>query len=130
MIAVDTNVLVRVVTNDDPAQARRALRLMASDRVFVSRTVLLETAWVLRHAYGLDDAAIGRTFTTLAGVQTIDIEARSDVLRALAWHAAGMDIADALHLASSGSAASFASFDRALAKRAGKLHVSPPVVQP
>ncbi len=130
MIAIDTDVLVRLVTNDDPPQARRALRLMSSDRIFVSRTVLLETAWVLRHAYGLDDAAIGRTFTTLVGVQTVDVEGQSDVLRALAWHAGGMDIADALHLAASGSAAAFASFDRALAKRAVKLRAQPPIVQP
>jgi predicted nucleic-acid-binding protein len=33
MIAVDTNVLVRVLTNDDPAQAKRALRRMRSDTV-------------------------------------------------------------------------------------------------
>jgi predicted nucleic-acid-binding protein len=130
VIAIDTNVLVRVVTNDDPNQARRALRLMGSDRIFISRTVLLEAAWVLRHAYGVDDAAIGRTFATLAGVGSVDIEGRSDVLRALAWHAGGMDFADALHLAASGSAASFASFDRALGKRASKLGAHPPVVQP
>jgi AbrB family looped-hinge helix DNA binding protein len=36
VIAIDTGVLVRVVTNDDPPQARRALRLMSSDRIFVS----------------------------------------------------------------------------------------------
>jgi predicted nucleic acid-binding protein len=44
MIAVDTNVLVRVVTNDR-VQARRALRRMQSDRIWISRTVRLETAW-------------------------------------------------------------------------------------
>lgn len=130
MIAVDTNVLVRIATNDDPAQARRALAVMRSDRVFVSRTVLLETAWVLRHAYGLDDAAIGGALSTLAGISTVDIDARSDVLRALAWHAAGMDIADALHLASSAASSAFVSFDRPLAKRARKLKTRPGVVQP
>jgi len=130
VIAIDTNVLVRIATNDDPAQARRALAVMRSDRVFVPRTVVLETAWVLRHAYGRDDAAIGRTLSTLAGIATVEIETRADVLRALGWHAAGMDIADVLHLASSGATTAFASFDRALAKAARKVGSRPPVVHP
>jgi predicted nucleic-acid-binding protein len=130
VIAVDTNVLVRVATNDDRMQAQRAMRAMRSDRAFVSRTVILETAWVLRHAYGLDDAAIGHALKTLTSIASIEIEARSDVLRALAWHARGMDIADALHLAASRSATAFLSFDRALGKNARKLRVRPAVVHP
>jgi predicted nucleic-acid-binding protein len=92
--------------------------------------VLLETAWVLRHAYGLDNAAIGRALSTIAGIATVEIEARSDVVRALGWHAAGMDIADALHLASGGATTAFASFDRALAKSARKVGARPSVVHP
>lgn len=130
MIAIDTNVLVRIATNDDPAQAKRALAIMRSNRVFVPRTVVLETAWVLRHAYGLEDAAIGRALSTLAGIATVEIETRADVLRALGWYAAGMDIADALHLASSGATTAFASFNRALAKTARKVGSRPPVVHP
>jgi predicted nucleic-acid-binding protein len=130
MIAVDTNVLVRVVTNDDRVQARRALRRMQSDRVWISRTVLLETAWVLRHAYGLDAQAIGRALATLADVPTVEVEDRAGVLRALAWHARGMDIADALHLASSGASEAFASFDRSLVRLAGRVDARPRVVAP
>ena len=130
MIAADTNVLVRVLTNDDPAQASRAMKLLRSDQVWVSRTVLLETEWVLRHAYGLDAAAIGRAFTTLAGVPLIELENRPAVLQALAWHAAGMDFADALHLASSDTASAFATFDRALVKTAKKVGATPPIFVP
>lgn len=42
----------------------------------------------------------------------IDVEDRSAVTVALGWHRAGMDFADALHLASSSAARAFASFDR------------------
>lgn len=42
MIAVDTNVLVRYLTNDDQAQAQRTYALLArATRVFVAKTVLL-----------------------------------------------------------------------------------------
>jgi predicted nucleic-acid-binding protein len=130
MIAVDTNVLVRVLTNDDPVQAGRAMKLLRSSQVWVTRTVILETEWVLRHAYGLDVSAIVRAFNTLAGVSTVDLEDRDIVLQALAWHADGMDFADALHLAGSPRASVFATFDRDLAKAAKKASASPPVIAP
>jgi predicted nucleic-acid-binding protein len=130
MIAVDTNVLVRVLTNDDPVQANRAMRLLRSSPVWVTRTVILETEWVLRHAYGLDTVAIVKAFRTLAGVPTIDLEDRDIVLQALAWHAGGMDFADALHLAGSAGATTFTTFDRRLTRAAKKVAASPPVVVP
>jgi predicted nucleic-acid-binding protein len=130
MIAVDTNVLVRVLTNDDPPQAARAIKLLRSSPVWVARTVLLETEWVLRHAYGLDVAAIVRAFRLLAGVPRIELEDRDVVLRAIAWHADGMDFADALHLAGSVGARAFATFDRGLAKAAKEVDASPPVIAP
>jgi predicted nucleic-acid-binding protein len=51
MIAVDTNLLVRILTNDDPIQARRTVKILKSDEIFIPKMVLLETEWVLRHAY-------------------------------------------------------------------------------
>jgi predicted nucleic-acid-binding protein len=130
MIAVDTNVLVRVIVNDDPAQARRALARMRSDTSWISRTVLLETEWVLRHAYSLDVATIGKAFTTLLGIPKVDVEDRAAVLDALAWHQQGMDFADALHLAASGGATAFVSFDKALEKTAKRLGAKPDVAAP
>jgi predicted nucleic-acid-binding protein len=130
MIAVDTNVLVRVLTNDDPAQAKRALSRLRSDTAWIGRTVLLETEWVLRHAYKLDAAAIGKAFSTLLGVASIEIENRAQVLQALSWHSAGMDFADALHLAASHATTAFVSFDRDLAKNAKRVHAVPTVVAP
>ena len=53
MIAVDTNVLVRLLTGDDPAQTRRAADLFAQESILIPKTVLLETEWVLRYRYEL-----------------------------------------------------------------------------
>lgn len=130
MIALDTNVLVRVVTNDDPGQTKRALSRLRTDSAWVSRTVLLETAWVLRHAYGLDPGAVRSALSTLLGVGTIEMEDRAAVLRALSWNAAGMDFADALHLAVCGEASVFLSFDRALARAARRAGARPEVSSP
>lgn len=130
MIALDTNVLVRVLTNDDPEQAKRAMKRMRTDSVWIGRTVLLETEWVLRHAYKLDPAAIGKAFTTLLGVASVEVEDRAAVVQALAWHRTGMDFADALHLAASDGASAFVSFDRDLAKVAKQVGAKPTVSSP
>ncbi len=130
MIAVDTNVIVRVLTNDEPAQARRAIARMRSDAVWVSRTVLLEAAWVLSHAYKLDVATIADAFTTLLGVPSVDVEDRAAVLVAVSWFRRGMDFADALHLAGSNHASTFCSFDKDLAKAAKRARATPTVSQP
>ena len=53
MKALDTNVVVRYLTGDDPAQAARARAAVDAGPVFVPVTVLLESEWVLRSRYGL-----------------------------------------------------------------------------
>lgn len=58
MIAVDTNILVRLLTNDDPVQARKAMVILGSEEIFVPVTVLLEAEWVLRYSYGLGRSVI------------------------------------------------------------------------
>ena len=52
MRAVDTNVVVRYLTGDQPEQAARAREVFRAGQVFVSTTVLLESDWVLRSVYG------------------------------------------------------------------------------
>ncbi|GMQ80030.1 MAG: hypothetical protein BMS9Abin03_499 [Thermodesulfobacteriota bacterium] len=50
------------LTKDDLSQAKRAAKIMESDDIFIPKTVLLETEWVLRHAYGVDKGAITKGF--------------------------------------------------------------------
>lgn len=119
MIALDTNILVRVLTRDDPAQAALAADLMRSGDLFVCKTVLLELEWVLRFAYGFDRAAIHDAVVRLLGLATLQVEDENAVAEALRAYEAGMDFADALHLSSSAlTVTEFATFDQGLAKKA------------
>ena len=123
------NVLVRFLTADDPAQFRRARKIIEAGAVFVPKTVLLETEWVLRHAYDLAITDILQAFEALARTAEIEIENPEAVQRALAWFRGGVDFADALHIASRGTAAEFLTFDKRLTTAARKAGIRG-VVQP
>lgn len=129
MISLDTNVIVRVVTRDDPQQLAVASAVLQADRLWLCKTVLLETEWVLRYTYELSRESILKVFRRLLGYRRLKVEDRATVLQALRLYREGMDLADALHLASSLPANYFATFDRTLAKRAGEIHdgAVPPV---
>ena len=71
MIAVDTNGLVRLLTGDDARQAAAARALFAAESIWIAKTVLLETGWVLRSLYGLEERAIEEAFTRLLGLQNV-----------------------------------------------------------
>ena len=127
MIAVDTNVVVRVLTNDEPVQTRIAASHLKSGPFWLATTVLLETEWVLRHAYGFERDAINRALSALIDLQGAAVQDESSVRAALAWHARGMDFADALHLATSGPGHELVTFDRRFAARAETLATTPRV---
>lgn len=130
MIALDTNILVRLITDDDEDQAARAEALIKSEQVFVPLTVFLEAEWVLRQRLGFGPERVVTALLAFADIPTVSLEERSRVLDALRWAAAGMDFADALHLASSSECRGMASFDRRFKKRAARVGASPPVVEP
>jgi predicted nucleic acid-binding protein len=109
-------VVVRYLTGDDPEQSPRARRLVDGEAVFVPVTVMLEAGWVLRSAYGRPAADVARALRDFAGLPTVSIEDAGAVALDLA--AAGMDLADALHLSRSGHCEAFATFDRRLVKAA------------
>ena len=125
MIALDTNVLVRLVTRDDEEQVERARAALEGKQLFVAKTVLLETEWVLRFSYGLPRETIRAAFENVLGLRGLLAEDRSTVLQALAACERGLDFADALHLASSARADQFATFDRGLGRAAAEAGVGP-----
>lgn len=129
MIAVDTNVLVRFLVKDDEKQAQRARRLVEEEHIFVPKTVLLETEWVLRYTYELSREAVAEALGKVCGLPQVTIEDAPVVRQALAWHQEGFDFADALHLATSRQAECFYSFDQELCRKA-KRQKTVPVVQP
>jgi predicted nucleic-acid-binding protein len=76
MIGIDTNVLVRYLVKDDPAQFARAYRLIrreaaSGEPVLVSLPVLLETEWVLRSRYQLPKAEVVAALSAL--LDTVDV---------------------------------------------------------
>ena len=127
MISLDTNVVVRAMTQDDPTQARKAAAIMRSGELFVAKTVLIEVECVLRKAYAFPASRIGEGLAAFVGLEGLEVEDRSSVVTALGWYVQGMDFADALHLASSAGATSFATFDAALTKQARKIAARPSV---
>ena len=121
MIAVDTNVLVRLLTEDDPDQAKRVDRLFGENEIFIPKTVMLETEWVLRHAYGIDRKGILGAFQRLMGLSNVKMEDHQTMSAAVAWYGKEFDFADALDLASSRAAEGFATFDKSLLRKAGQV---------
>ena len=71
MIAVDTNVVVRLLTQDDAAQYRQSVKLFQTkDMIFIPTTVILETAWVLRTLYDFQPEAICTALRKVLGLPT------------------------------------------------------------
>jgi predicted nucleic-acid-binding protein len=123
LISLDTNVLIRLFVADDEAQATRAARLFAAaEEIFVTKTVVLEFAWVLSAVYGAQRAELIHALEMLAGLEKIELEDRPAVERAITQFADGYDdFADALHVCSSVQAKEFVTFDRKLVAKARKL---------
>jgi predicted nucleic-acid-binding protein len=129
MLAIDTNIVVRYLTRDDPDQSARAGVLIDSERVFVPVTVLLETEWVLRSVYRLTGERLVASLRAFAGLPGVTLEDPAAVARALDWTERGMDFADALHLAKSDGCEALATFDAsfvAVARRIGAPEVRQP----
>ncbi len=125
MIAVDTNVVVRLLVADDATQAARARRLFEREQVLIVETVLLETEWVLRGFYRLEHDAIARLLRGLLGLPSVTLEHPRRVAQALTQYAAGLDFADALHLAQASAVTRFMTFDGKLVKLAKRLESAP-----
>lgn len=121
MIALDTNVVVRLLVDDEPEQTRRARKLLEKGPTLVVPTVLLETEWVLRGAYNLGQESVARALRNLLGLPQLSVGSADAVAQALEWFERGLNFADALHLALAGDAEEFATFDARLARRARRI---------
>lgn len=126
MIAFDTNLLVRALVDDHPEQVVMVRRLIASDSIFISRTVLLETEWVLRARYKKTRDQLSAFFSALLEVDNTVVENAEAVTHALEWYTQGADFADALHLATCGKAMMH-TFDRDFCKSAREAGTTPEV---
>ena len=122
MTAIDTNVLVRFLVGDDPAQARRAKALVdrlerREERAYVSDIVLCELVWVLTRSYGFERAQILPALERLAAARQLRFDSVDNVLRALSAYARGKgDFADYLirEQAKAAGCSAVVTFDRRL----------------
>jgi predicted nucleic-acid-binding protein len=102
VIGLDTNLLVRFFTRDDPVQAARAVQFLeancsAADPGFVNHVVLCELIWVLRSSYGYDRTLVADLVELLLQAPAFRIDAPDLVRAALAqFSGAALDFADAL----------------------------------
>jgi predicted nucleic-acid-binding protein len=130
MVSIDTNIVVRLLVNDDPLQTARAGALFKANKIFIAKTVVLESEWVLRAVYGLDRKKVNAAILALISLEDVVVEDDAVLFTALEAHSNGLDFADALHVSSSRRADKFATFDTALRARAIKQDIQPLVVLP
>jgi len=119
MTAVDTNVLVRLLTGDDVEQAAAAKSLFSSRPIWIAKTVLLETG-----LYGFNEGAVRNAFVKLLGLKNVHAEDEAAVSAALSSVESGLEFADALHLCSRSPDAPFVSFDQSFVRAAQRAGVS------
>jgi predicted nucleic-acid-binding protein len=102
VIGLDTNVLVRYVTQDDAKQAAAATRLfehtLSVERPgFVCLITLCELAWVLAECYDADKARIVAVIDGLLASRQVMVEEPERVWKALRmWEESSADFSDAL----------------------------------
>ena len=126
MKGLDTNVLIRYLTQDDPAQSRKANMLIdgavaKGEKLHVDVVVLCEAVWALRDAYDFDRDTIAGTIEKVLDAAQLSIDDTGLLREALAEYRAGPgDFADyvlGLRNRKAGCSAT-ATFDRALKKSA------------
>lgn len=123
MIAIDTNVLARLLLRDNALQTDMADTLLATETLFVADGVFMEAEWVLRSA-GWDRGQIAEAFAAISAHRNIVVEDTRLTCWALARHADGADMADMLHLVAGSRATEFVTFDQKLRRHAG---IDPPI---
>jgi predicted nucleic-acid-binding protein len=102
MIGLDTNVLVRYLAQDDPAQSPKATelierRLTEDEPGFISVVAMAEIAWVLERAYGLADQEIAAAIEGVLQAEVLAVENEQEIFTAmLALKAGRGSFADAL----------------------------------
>jgi predicted nucleic-acid-binding protein len=118
MIAIDTNILARWILLDDEVQSPIADRIL-DEPCWLGWTVLLELAWLLSSYGKLTRDQIADVLDALLAMPTIHCDRPANVQWAIERYRDGADIADMIHIASSGEVAAFMSFEEKLARKAG-----------
>ena len=126
MTGIDTNVLVRYLAQDDPAQSRQAKKLFESLSIeqpgFISLVVLVELVWVLRSLYKTQALEVSAILEGLLRSKEIRVERTETAWRALReFQTAKADFSDCMisELAAEAGCAHTITFDKKAASLAG-----------
>ncbi len=126
MIAIDTNIIMRLLTHDDETQYLKSRKLVENNQLFIPNTVILESEWVLRYAYEFDRIEISSAFCKLFGLPNVHTTDALALQQAIQWYESGLDFADALHLSQCQLIDQLFTFDKKFirtAKGLGKCQV-------
>jgi predicted nucleic-acid-binding protein len=102
MIGLDSNVLVRYLTQDDPSQSRRATQfleeaLRSGETLYLNHAVMCEMNWVLARAYNFDRATLANAIEKVLSAAQFEFEDKSSLWQALAgFRQSSADFADCL----------------------------------
>ena len=83
LIAVDTNIMIRLAMRDDESQYQKVMALFIEHSFFISKTVQLEMEWVLRSRYKQACGEIADFFTLLLQKNKIQCENEQALMNAL-----------------------------------------------
>lgn len=121
MTALDTNVLIRYLAQDDDAQFRMVLQMLNRKRAifFVCDLVLAETDWVLRSLYDWTGKEVADAFSRLTTIHNLTFENETRLRASLNALRGGADLADELIVRScrDHGAKAFATFDKEIIAR-------------
>jgi predicted nucleic-acid-binding protein len=132
MIGLDTNILVRLITADDPEQAEQAVQFL-QDRCssetpgFVNCVAIVELVWVLQAVYRYGREHIVLAIESLLANNSLDVEAREQVAAAVrTYQSTNCDLVDALigEINRARGCEATATFDRKAAKLEAFIRVS------
>lgn len=123
MIGLDTNALLRLLTDDDAAQATLVRHRLAAldavpESVLLNNVVLVETIWTLRKAYGYDRSEMQSLVEQLLSVSTFCFENRQVVAQAsVLFQSSAADFSDCLIVAQNSALGceSTVTFDKGMA---------------
>ncbi len=129
MIALDTNILIRFITRDDPKQAAQVEHFLSSSKeeFFVSLPVLLELVWLLDRRFGYDRSEIAQVLRAFCERKDLVFEDEAQVMAAVSAFESGADFADHLifERARAAGCSKLATFDTALANRLPDFVIRP-----
>ena len=97
MIGIDTNILIRYLTADDPIQYEQVMKLLGSSQsAYISPIVWVETVWVLTNFYGISRERQCEKLVELLEIQTFQVDSSTAVANAIKSYQNGYDFADAM----------------------------------